>query len=103
MLDAGVATCLKSDTGEEMWKHRVGGTFSSSLVLVDGTIYATDESGKTTIFQADPKEFKLLGENQLGTEVFGTPAITGNCIYHRVAETVDGQRREFLYCIESAP
>lgn len=103
MLDEGILKCLKSDTGEEQWKHRVGGTFSSSLVLVDGTIYATDESGQTTIFQADPKEFKLLGENQLGNEVFATLAISGSRIYHRVAETVDGQRREFLYCIESAP
>jgi len=100
MLDAGVAQCWKSDTGEEMWKQRVGGTFSSSLVLVDGVIYATDESGKTTIFKASPKGFDLVGENQLGTEVFATPVIIGNRIYHRVAEMVDGERREALYCLE---
>ncbi len=100
MLDAGVATCFKSDTGEEMWKQRVGGTFSSSLVLVDGAIYATDESGKTTIFQADPKEFKLLGENRLGNEAFATPAICGSRIYHRVADTTNGHRHESLYCVE---
>ena len=100
MLDAGVAQCWKSDTGEEMWKHRVGGTFSSSLVLVDGVIYATDESGKSTIFKASPKDFELVGENQLGTEVFATPVLIGNRIYHRVAEMVGAERKESLYCLE---
>lgn len=100
MLDAGVAQCWKCDTGEEMWKHRVGGTFSSSLVLVDGVIYVTDEAGQTTIFQATPQSFELVGENQLGSEVFATPVIIGNRIYHRVAEMVDGERRESLYCLE---
>ena len=100
MLDAGVAQCWKSDTGQEMWKQRIGGTFSSSLVLVDGAIYATDEAGKTTIFKASPKGYELVGENQLGGIAFATPVIIGSRIYHRVAETVDGERREMLYCIE---
>lgn len=100
MLDAGVAQCWKSDTGEEMWKQRVGGTFSTSLVLVEGLIHATDESGKTTIYKASPEKFELVAENQLGTESFATPAIIGGRIYHRAADTVDGERKETLYCIE---
>lgn len=99
MLDAGVAQCWKADTGEEQWKQRVGGTFSSSLVLAGGNIYATDEAGKTTIFAADPSEFRVVAENQLGQESFATPAICGGRIYHRVAVTADGQRQEWLYCL----
>lgn len=101
MLDAGVAQCWKSDTGEELWKQRIGGTFSSSLVLAGEAIYATDEGGKTTIFRATPKGFHLLGENQIAGEVFATPAICGGRIYHRVAEMIDGQRQESLFCIGS--
>jgi hypothetical protein len=100
MLDAGVAQCWKSDTGEEMWKERVGGTFSSSLVLADGLIYATDESGKSTVYKASPEKFELVAENQLGTESFATSAIIGGRIYHRAAETIEGERKETLYCIE---
>ena len=100
MLDDGVAQCVKSDTGKTLWKSRVGGTFSSSLVLVDDLIYATDESGKTTIFKASPTAFEKVAENQLGQEVFATPVITGNRLYHRVAEMNDGQRQEVLYCLE---
>jgi outer membrane protein assembly factor BamB len=97
--DAGVAMCWKSDTGAELWKGRIGGTFSSSLVLVNDHLFATDESGRTVIFEANPSEFKLIAENQLGSECFASPAICGSRIYHRFAEKTGGQRQEFLACI----
>ena len=98
-LDAGVAMCWKSDTGVEQWKNRIAGTFSSSPVMVGEHILATNEAGKTYVFKADPTAFELVGENQLGTEVFATPTICGGCIYHRVASDTDGQRQEWLYCL----
>lgn len=101
VLDAGVAMCWKSDTGEEVWKGRISGTFSSSLALVNDTLLATNEAGKTYVFKADPSGFQLLGENQLGDEAFATPVICGNRIYHRFAAKVDGKRQEFLACIGS--
>jgi outer membrane protein assembly factor BamB len=101
VLDAGVAMCWKSDTGEDVWKGRISGTFSSSLVLVNDTLLATNEAGKTYVFKADPSGFELLGENQLGDEAFATPVICGNRIYHRFAAKVDGKRQEFLACIGS--
>ena len=41
-----------------------------------------------------------VAENQLGTESFATSAIIGGRIYHRAAETIEGERKETLYCIE---
>jgi outer membrane protein assembly factor BamB len=99
VLDAGVAMCWKSETGEEMWKGRLGGTFSSSLVLVDGHLLATSESGTTYVFEANPAAFKLVAENQLGSECFATPAICGGQIFHRFAQQTDGKRQEKLVCI----
>lgn len=98
-LDAGIATCWKSDTGEEMWKQRLGGTFSASLVLVGERLFATNESGQTFIFNADPAKFELVAENQLGEEVFATPAICGGRIYQRVVDRAGAQRQEMLYCV----
>ncbi len=98
-LDAGVAMCWKSDTGEEKWKNRLGGTFSSSPVLVGEHIFATNEEGKTFVFKADPTAFELVGENQLGNIAFATPTICGGRIYHRVATQTEGQRQEWLYCL----
>jgi outer membrane protein assembly factor BamB len=98
-LDAGVAMCWKSDTGAEKWKGRLGGTFSASPVLVDDLIFAVNEAGKTFIFKANPENFEVVAENQLGEEVFATPAICGNRIYMRVAASKKGERQEWLYCI----
>jgi outer membrane protein assembly factor BamB len=98
-LDAGVATCWDAATGKEKWKGRLGGTFSSSPVLVGDTIYATNEAGKTYLFKAEPAKFQLLGSNQLGDEVFATPTFVRSRIYHRVAERTDGMRQEMLYCL----
>ena len=99
VLDAGIAVCWKSDTGEEMWKARLGGTFSSSPVLVGEKIYATSESGETFIFRANPTTFEELGKNLLGEEVLSTPVIVNNQIFYRASQLKEGQRQEFLYCI----
>jgi hypothetical protein len=98
-MDAGVAMCWKADTGAEIWKGRLGGTFSASPVLVGNQVFATNEAGRTFIFQATPDKFELLAENQLGDEVFATPAICAGRIYMRAASTTDGKRQEMLYCI----
>jgi len=99
VLDAGFAVCWKSDTGKEIWRERITGTFSSSLVLVNDTLLATNEAGKTYLFKASPKGFESVGENQLGDEVMATPTICGDRIYHRVAFQNKGKRQEMLYCI----
>lgn len=99
VLDAGVAMCWKCETGEEVWKGRLGGTFSASPVLVGENLFATNEEGRTFIFKATPQDYTAVGENQLGTEVFATPTYCGNRIYMRAATTVDGRRQESLYCL----
>ncbi len=98
VTDAGVAVCWKSETGEEQWKERLGGDFFSSPVRVGERIYATSLGGITSVFEARPDRFKLLSQNQLGNEVYATPAICGSRIYLRVAQTGD-PRQEFLYCL----
>lgn len=99
VLDAGMAMCWKCDTGTEVWKGRLGGTFSASPVLIGEHLYATNESGRTFIFTATPDSFALIAENQLGNEVLATPTICGGRIYMRVANLVRGQRQEVLYCL----
>jgi hypothetical protein len=101
VTDAGVAMCWKSDTGKEVWKSRLGGTFTASPVMVGDKIFAANEEGKTFIFKINPAAFELLAENQLGDEVYATPTICGSRIYLRVAATQDGRRQETLYCLGS--
>lgn len=100
VLDAGIATSLDSKTGEVLWKKRLGGTFSSSPVLVGDQIYVTSEDGKTHIFAADPEQFEGVAVNQLGTSVFATPTFSGGQIFMRIAEQTDSGRQESLVCID---
>jgi outer membrane protein assembly factor BamB len=99
VTDAGIARCWKSQTGEEIWRGRLGGTFSASPILVGEHIFATNEDGETFIFKANPEKFELVAKNDLGDEVIATPTICGSRIYMRVAEREDGRSKEFLYCI----
>ena len=99
VLDAGVATCLQSDTGKEVWKERLGGTFSASPVLAGDLIYAVNEAGLMTVFKGSTEKFELVSTNQLGDSAFATPTICGSSIYLRVGHTKDDQRQEMLHCI----
>ncbi len=98
VMDAGLAVCWKSDTGEELWKERLGGDFFASPVMVDGRIYASNVGGQTFVFDASPAGFHLLARNQLGNEAYASPVICGNRVYLRHAVRGD-QRAEFLYCL----
>lgn len=97
--DAGVAYCWRSSDGTERWKKRLGGNFSASPVLADGKIYATNERGSTFVYQADPRQFVPVAQNQIGGEGFATPAFCDGRIYARSATRDSGSRQEFLICI----
>ena len=70
--DTGVATCFNARTGREVWSERLGGAFTSSLVLVGDLIYATNEAGKTYVFKAGDK-FEQVAANDLGRGGPGHP------------------------------
>ncbi len=103
IADAGIAYCWKSDTGEEMWKGRLGGTFSASLTLVNDHLYAANEAGECFVYEATSKGFNLVAKNQLGDEIFATPVICGDRLYQRVAHRDGSKRQEMLYCIGVKP
>jgi hypothetical protein len=98
VLDSGQAVCWKSDTGEELWREKVDRDFYGSPVMVGTRIYSTNQHGITSVFDATPKEFKLLAQNALGDECFSSPSICGNRIYLRSAKKGE-PRREYLWCI----
>lgn len=100
VLDAGMAVCWKSDTGEERWKERLGGDFYASPVRVGNRMFAVNQAGVASVFEATPDHFRLLSQNKLGDEAFASPTICGGRIYLRVAHQGDA-RREYLYCIAS--
>lgn len=100
VTDAGVAMCWECSTGKEIWKGRLGGTFSGSPVLVGDHILVTNESGESFIFTANPEKFELVAKNKLGDSCFSTPTVCDESIYLRVAFMEDDVRHEYLVCIQ---
>ncbi|MEO6245869.1 MAG: PQQ-binding-like beta-propeller repeat protein [Opitutaceae bacterium] len=98
VLDAGHAVCWDAATGKERWREKVDRDFYSSPVMAGPRVYATSLRGVTSVFEATPKAFKLLAQNQLGDEALSTPAIAGGQIFLRSAKKGE-PRQEFLWCV----
>lgn len=92
--DSGIATCLDTLTGEEVWKGRVpgveGAIFGSPVS--DGTnIFFLDESGNAHVIAA-ADELKPIATNRLGELCRSTPALADGTVYVRVGETLSAYR-----------
>jgi outer membrane protein assembly factor BamB len=83
--DTGVTSCVDAKTGEEAWRGRVEGTYSASPLAAAGRIYAFNEDGKTTVFEAG-REFKVLAENFLDDGFMASAAVDGNALYVRTTK-----------------
>lgn len=80
--DAGIVTCVKADSGEQVWSDRVGGNFFGSPVCVNGKIYGVSASGELIVLEAG-NEFKVLGRSSLEEASHATPAVSGGVMYIR--------------------
>jgi outer membrane protein assembly factor BamB len=67
MSMSGIGSVYDAATGEEIWKSRIGGNFSSSPVAVDNLIYACAEDGTVSVIRGD-KDFELLSQNSIGAK-----------------------------------
>ncbi len=99
VMDGGAAMCWDCRTGQRKWKGILGGTFSSSPVLVGDYIHAINETGDYFKFKADPGKFEVVHKTQIGDEVFATPVFCGGRVYARVAVFENDRRREKLVCL----
>lgn len=90
ITDKGVANCVDADTGEEIWKDRVGGTHVASPVTANGLIYFCSEEGDTTIIKASDT-FEIVSKNTLAEGMRASPAVAKGRLYLRTFG--------HLYCI----
>jgi outer membrane protein assembly factor BamB len=80
--DLGIAGCYEAKTGKRVWTERLRGGVSSSLILIDGKIYAACEDGSVFVYPAEPT-FKILARNHLGEGLLATPAVSEGRLYIR--------------------
>lgn len=92
--DNGIFTCLDAKSGQEHFRERLSGNFSSSPWFADGRIYVSNREGMTYVIAAG-KTFQKVASNQLPEGILATPAAVDGAIYVRT-ETA-------LYRIQKAP
>lgn len=80
--DKGIVTCVKTASGEVVWKKRVGGNYSGSPVRAGNAIYCVSEDGEVVAVAASDK-YELLGRSQLDKPSRSTPAVSGGRMYLR--------------------
>jgi outer membrane protein assembly factor BamB len=92
--DAGIVTCLRTGTWEQVWQEkvfqgetprdRVSQEFYSSPVIAGDKMYNITKTGDIICLRAGDK-FELLGRSRLGDQCYATPAIDGNRLIIRTA------------------
>jgi outer membrane protein assembly factor BamB len=80
--DGGIVTCLKADTGEQVWQERVGGNFFGSPVCVGGKLYCMSAKGELVVIEASD-QFKVVARVELGEQSHSTPAVANGVLYLR--------------------
>lgn len=97
--DNGIVYCWEAKTGREMWKQRLRGPVSASLVLVDGNLFACNERGNIWVFKATADGYQQVAQNQMGTSLFATPSVVDNVMYLRTASGEGRNRQEAIFAI----
>ncbi len=90
--DAGVATCLDAESGEEVWKRRIGGNHTASPLAAAGRVYFFSEQGTAVVIAAG-RAFRVLAENELDEGMMASPVAVGK-------RTLILRTRTHLYRIE---
>jgi outer membrane protein assembly factor BamB len=85
MKEGGIVTSLDPAKGEVLKQGRTPDAleaYYASPVAGDGKIFVISASGKATVLKAGP-QWEILAMNDLGEEVWATPAIAGNNLFIR--------------------
>lgn len=89
--EGGIVLCVEAETGNPVWRNRIGGKYWASPLYAGGNIYFFSTDGRVTVISAD-QEFKLLARNEFSDGFIASGAVAGNSLILR-SET-------HLYCIE---
>jgi outer membrane protein assembly factor BamB len=81
-FDKGVVSCVDLSTGSVYWRERLSEGFSGSPIRVGDKVYCISDVGEL-ICVAASKQFKMLGESNLGEPSRSTPAVHKGRMYMR--------------------
>lgn len=87
LSDNGILSAYDAKTGEPHFDERLGGAYSSSLLLANGNLYATSEEGVTHVVPAT-QEYSVLASNDLGERTLASIAVDGDAFILRTEQAL---------------
>ncbi|NLT69375.1 MAG: PQQ-binding-like beta-propeller repeat protein [Verrucomicrobiaceae bacterium] len=90
----GVMQCSLVETGELLWRERLGNSSWSSMNEIGGTLYVNDTKGTTYLIEPDPTEMKVLAANPVdeNQHTNASPAFANGRIYFRTDAYLYGMK-----------
>jgi len=82
VTDDGILERIDLQTGEIVWRERLGGKFSASLLATAQHVYAFDHDGAGYVF-TNSDEPQLVATNKLTDGCNASPAVVGNSLLVR--------------------
>lgn len=82
LSDNGILSCFEAKTGEVIYDERLGGNYSSSLLLLGGKLYCTSEEGVTSVI-VPGREFKRVAQNDIEERTLASLSPGYNRILYR--------------------
>jgi outer membrane protein assembly factor BamB len=80
----GILTAYDADTGERLYRARVGGggAFSASPIAADGKLFVASEDGDVFVVQAG-REYVELARHSMNEVIMASPAISDGLLFIR--------------------
>ena len=87
--EPGIAWCIDLQTGDVLWKQRLGsGPSWSSFCYADGHLFVNNMEGTTFVLQPDPTECMVLAKNELQEQMRASLAFSRGQIFARLPASV---------------
>jgi outer membrane protein assembly factor BamB len=84
--NGGVLTAMKADSGEVVYRGRIGapGPYYASLIAANGNVVAASGEGKVTVVRPGDS-LEVLTQADFGEPIFATPAPAGGSLFVRTS------------------
>lgn len=82
----GVAVCGDLETGDILWRKRLGGRFWATPAVAGGRACLVNDQGQAWVLSMD--DGRVLTEADFGQPVLASPAVAGGALYVRSYETL---------------
>ena len=93
--DGGILTCVRADTGEVIYRERLGaaGQYLASPVLAGDHLYLLSGKGVVTVVNCGD-QFKIAHQADLKASIGATPAMDPDSLYIRTDQALLGFRQD---------